>query len=441
MEAAGVLLKETQVSRFMFTRLFILLFLASISRVAAEPLKLSINSEAAILINADTGVVLFQKNPHVPHYPASITKIGTAMWALKKSGDSLDVQVTAEKDSLVSITEESRIRSNYSKPAYWLVSDGAHMGIKNGETMSLRNLICGLMVVSGNDAANVIANYVSGSVPKFVEEMNDYFKTLGCKNTVFMNPHGLHDPKHKTTAYDMSLITKEAMKNPTFREFVSTVRYLRPKTNKQAAVTMLQTNRLLRPGPFNYPKAIGVKTGHHSKAQQTFVAAAKQPDGRTLIAVLLRCKERNLILKDAVSLFDAAFNQPKVNRVFLKAGEQKFELKIPGADKPLHTFTKDNLNLEYYPAEDPDAKCFLYWSKLTLPIKKGDAVGELKLKDSSGNVLKQILLYATEDIKKTWFNWMKQGIASVFQPGMTMYLFWGCLATGAALTIILRLSN
>src|SRR6185437_6437502 len=143
-----------------------------------------------------------------------------------------------------------------------------------GEEMPLKEYLYGMMVRSGNDAANVIAEYVSGSIPTFMQELNDYLKQIGCLNTTFCNPHGLHHPDHKTTAFDMALLTREAMKNPVFREIVSTVRHKRPKTNKRPAAVLVQTNRIIKSGTqYYYPKAIGVKTGYHSRAQNTLVAA------------------------------------------------------------------------------------------------------------------------------------------------------------------------
>lgn len=425
----------------MLIRLVVGALLSFSLSLQAESLKISVQAESAILMNAETGVILFQKNPHTLHYPASTTKIATAIVALKKAGNQLDVMVTAQKDALVTIKQEERNRSNYTLPAYWMTTDGAHMGIKVGETMSLRNLLYGVLVVSANDACNVVAQHVSGTVPKFIEEINAYMKEIGCQHSFFTNPHGLHDPKHQTTAYDLALLAKEALKNPVFREIVSTVRFTRPKTNKQESVTLLTTNRLLRPGPFNYPKAIGVKTGHHSKAKQTFVAAAKDPSGRTLIAVLLHCKERNDILRDTINLFEAAFNQPKVNRIYLKAGAQTFQSHIPGADKVLQTYTKDNLNLEFYPAEDPNAKCYIFWKELPLPIKKGDIVGELRLTDSGGKILKQVPLYASDDVKMTWIHWMKGKVATIFRPGIAMAVFWGSVLTGTAFIVLPRIKT
>ena len=191
----------------------------------------------------------------------------------------------------------------------------------------MRTLLEGMMVVSGNDAANVIAQGIGPSIPGFMDELNAHLKQIGCTQTRFLNPHGLHDPNHQTTAYDLALMTAEALKNPVFCEIVSKPRFIRPKTNKQEATALLQSNRLLRPGKYYYSKAIGVKTGYHSKAKSTFVAASKW-EGRTLIAVLMGYKERGEMFEDAIQLFEKAFNQPRVQRRYLKAGPQTFSLKF-----------------------------------------------------------------------------------------------------------------
>lgn len=231
-----------------------------------------------------------------------------------------------------------------------------------------------------------------------MEGLNDYVKRIGCKDTCFLNPHGLHHPEHQTTAFDMALITIEAMKNPTFRDIVKTVRYTRPKTNKQAPTLLVQTNRLLRSGAFYYPKAIGVKTGKTNLANNTFVAAAKDGE-RTLIAVLLNVKERDDIFKDAIKLFDAAFNQPKMERVLVKAGKQKYTLQIEGADKPVKTYANESAILAYYPAEEPKIKAYLKWDVRSLPINKGEKIGELILADEEKNIHKRLALYAEESVK------------------------------------------
>lgn len=367
----------------------------------AKQLALSTSAESAILINADTGAILYEKNAHKQQYPASITKVATALYALKIKEGSLDEKVSADQDSIASVTEAAIRRSNYSMPAYWIEQGSSHIGIKIGEELTFRDLLYGMMLSSANDGANVIAQYTSGTIPEFVEEMNEFLHSIGCKNTHFCNPHGLHHPEHVTTAYDMSLIAREAMQSPIFREIVSTVRYTRPKTNKQESTTLVQLNKLLRNGKYFYPKATGIKTGHTSFAMNTFVGSAKNGD-RNLILVLLKVKERGDIFTDSVAMFEAAFKEKMVRKTLFKAGPQKFALDLAGAAIPIQTFTRENMEIDYYPAEEPNLKAFLQWDKINPPICKDQKVGDILVKTDHGQIAKTIPLYAVEDVPATW---------------------------------------
>lgn len=392
----------------LYQRLFFGLFVsfACVGHLKAEKLSVSIDAEAAILINAESGAILYEKNAHVPHYPASTTKIATAIYALKEKGDQLSSIVAADQEAIASISEEAKKRSNYKTPPHWVEQGSTHMGIKKGEEFTFKDLLSGVMIVSANDASNVVAQYVGGTIPNFMVGLNNYIKGLGCKETNFMNPHGLHHPKHQTTAYDMAIITREAMKNPLFREIVASVKFIRPKTNKQEPTVILQKNRLLRTGKYYYPKAIGVKVGYTSIARHTLVAAARQDD-RELIAVLMKCDESGQTFSDAIKLFDAAFNQAKVQKIILKAGPQKFSYKLDGKELPLKTYLKENLTLEYYPAEEPAVKCYLQWLSLKLPIAKNQQVGEVLLKKADGTLVQKAPLYAEEEVQETWMEWIK----------------------------------
>ncbi|WP_068467043.1 D-alanyl-D-alanine carboxypeptidase family protein [Candidatus Protochlamydia phocaeensis] len=381
-------------------------FLALSSAVFAEPLQLDIAGEAAILMNADSGVILFEKEAYIPRYPASTTKIATALYVLKFKKEDLDKVLTAEQDAVATITQEAKRKANYQLPAYWLEPDGSHIGLKKGEQMTMRDLLAGILISSGNDASNVVAQAVGGSIPRFMDQLNAYLKEIGCRQTTFYNPHGLHHPQHQTTAYDLAIMMREALKEPLFCQLIAQQRFVRPKTNKQAATTLLQTNRLIRPGKFYYSKAIGGKTGYHSKAKKNFVVAARSDD-RTLIAVLMGYEDRNTIFQEAIKLFDAAFNQPKVQRIFLRAGQQSFKQDIARADRPLQTYLSENLSLDYYPAENPQAKCFLYWQPVELPIHKDQQVAELHLVDAQGKLLRKVPLLAVEDVHLKWpYSWL-----------------------------------
>lgn len=156
------------------------------SFLIAEPLALSVNAESALLINADTGAVLYEKNADTLRYPASVTKVATGLFALKMAGNNMDVKIAAEQDAIGSVTEEAHRRSNYTLPNYWLIPSASHIGIKKGEELSFRDLMYGLMVASGDDAANVIAMHVSGTVPDFMTALNAYLKEIGCKKRPFI---------------------------------------------------------------------------------------------------------------------------------------------------------------------------------------------------------------------------------------------------------------
>ncbi len=361
-----------------------------------ESLEIEVNARSAILMNAETGAILYEKHAHIPAFPASITKIATALFILDHKKPALDQVVTVSGESL---KMKSVKVPRDSQPSYWQEIDGTRMGLLKGEILSFENLMYGLMMVSGNDAANVLAESVSGTIPTFMDEINQYIKGLGCLNTQFRNPHGLHHPEHFTTAYDICLITKKALQIPQFRDIVSTISYSKPKTNKQPQTEIKQHNPLLKPGKHFYSKAIGVKTGYHSNAQNTLVAAAEH-DGRTLIAVLLGCEKRTGRYEDAVRLFEMAFAEKKERRR-LVGPENLFTKEIPGSKSSLNAAPFREVAIEFFPAEEPVCKAFVYWDVPPLPIRKGQRVGEIRIHDQDGRVLQKGDLVAKEEVKAT----------------------------------------
>jgi len=389
---------------YFLTRAFCLVLCFAHIDLYAKYLDVSINAESAILINADTGKILYEKNSHVLQFPASITKVASALYALKMKEDKLSDLVAAGPDAIASVTEAAIRRSNYKLPSHYVEQGSSHIGIKKGEELKFSDLIYGMMLPSANDASNVVAQFVSGSIPEFVKDLNFYLKSIGCKDTHFCNPHGLHHPEHVTTAFDMALIAKEALKNPFFSKVVKTVRFTRPKTNKQESTTLVQLNKLLRTGRYQYKKAIGIKTGNTSFALNTFVTAAEH-DGRTLILVMLKTKERNDIFTDAIHVFDAAFNEAKVERVLIKAGVQDFVLNLEGAKALIQTSALNDLIIEYYPSEEPEIKSFLQWDAVKLPVVKGQRVGEITVSNESTKSIQKVILYAENDVTLSFWHW------------------------------------
>lgn len=366
-----------------------------------KPLELKVSAPSAILINADTGAILFEKHAHVPMYPASITKIATALYVLEDKNPDLGQWVTVSAEAL----RIKPLKPQGGVPSYWDEVDGTKMGIVKGEILPLESLFFGLMRRSGNDAANSIAEVASSTIPHFLEELNEYVRNLGCKNTQFRNPHGLHDEEHFTTAYDMSLIMKRALQNHKFREFVSSSFYKKPETNKKPSEEIVQANPLLKPGKHYHPKVIGAKTGFHSKSKHTLVAAAEH-EGRTLVVVLLGCEKKADRYEDAKALFDLAFSEKQEVRRFFEQGHQ-FSYPINGAKAPLEAELQTEVSIAFFPSEEPVCKAFIHWENLALPIQKGQKVGQVHIRNAEGKILQSGDLVAKEDVKATFFHILK----------------------------------
>lgn len=388
-------------------------------------------AESAILMNAETGAILYEKNGDEVRYPASITKIATALYALEKNRGFLDSDVIAEQDSIGTVKESETKRTGYKGPPYRLTIGGTHIGIKRGEVLPLRALLYGMMLESGNDAANVIAQYTSGKITTFVQEMNAHLKAIGCQKTTFKNPSGLHHPDHQTTAYDMAVMTREALRDPVFREIVKTVHYTRPKTNKQDEATLYQHNRLVKRGACYYKHAIGVKTGYHSLAGNNVVAAAEK-DGRTLIAVLMGYKDKQEKYEDAIALFEEAYSQPLIQRTLFSAGKQKMTVPVEGAGS-VSVYIEEPVVLEYYEAETPKVRAWVEPIERTVPVHRGEKMGQMLFADAAGNVLKTVDLYASEDVKGSLTHRMKAFFSEYYRflrYGVLFTIVIGCILIG-----------
>jgi serine-type D-Ala-D-Ala carboxypeptidase (penicillin-binding protein 5/6) len=405
-----------------FTHLiFALLFCRSL---LGKPLECAIAAQGAILINAETGSILFEKAAHWPAHPASTTTIATALYTLHL-GQDLEQMVIAKKEALASITPEAKKQSNYRSPPHWLETDSSHIGIKIGEEWQIKNLISALLIASANDAANVLAQSFAPSIPQFVEGMNTYLGQIGCTHTSFNNPHGLDHPSHLTTPYDLALMAKEAMKYPLFREIVSLGNIKLPQTNLEMERFCLQTNLLLRNGRYFYPKAIGIKTGTTQAAGKNLVAAAEDEE-RRLIAVLMGYRTQEELYQDMIHLFETAFNEKKWRRTLLEAGPQLYTTQIKGAKGPLKTSLEEALFYDYFPSEDHKVALKVTWHPPPLPITQGAQVATLTLSDTeTQNVIKSVPLLALE----TLFPTLHQRLLSLFLTHKKSLLLSACICT------------
>ncbi len=372
----------------------------------SKQLEVSVAAKSAILINRQNGRILYEKKAFEEMYPASITKIVTALYALDKKSNRLQDQIIIPAEALKTVFSSKRYGHEEDFPAYFLETDGSTVGLSIGEKIKVQDLVYAMMLASGNDAANALAHSLSGSIPAYMSEVNQYLKNLGCQKTCFFNPHGLHYPKHKTCAWDMAIITKKALEFAEFRKLVSTLRYQIPATNFHTGYDLKQTNRLIKEGPYYYPYAIGVKTGYHSHAGYTLVGAADNGK-RQLIAVLLGEEQNEKRYLDVRKLFEAAFLEKKVKEKLFEQ-EQFFQAEIEGGKKPLQAELMENVEISYYPSEDQEYKAFIYWDDLILPIAKDEKVGVLQLKTLDGEILVEKPLFAKEQITRTFWHLMKQ---------------------------------
>lgn len=255
------------------------LFLILVLLCALTPTVRAANSyeadaKAALLIEAETGELLYEKNIHERNYPASITKVMTALLIC----EAVDAGQMQLNQAITAGDEATKLPSGAST-----------VGIKVGEVLTVEDLLYCLMLPSANEAGNILAEALDGSVESFVAHMNRRAQELGCEDTHFMNPHGLHDDDHYTTAWDIYLITTAALEHELFAEICDTASYTVPETNLSKPRELHTTNYLIsnwRTRSYYYEDAIGIKTGSTPEAGYCLVSSAER-DGRRLLSVVL----------------------------------------------------------------------------------------------------------------------------------------------------------
>lgn len=254
------------------------------------PLGPAIGAQAAILMDANTGSILYAKNIHEKLYPASITKLLTTYIALQQC--DLEESVAFSEEAIQSI--------------HWW--EDANMGVNAGAVLPMEDVLYGILVGSANEAAYAVAEHISGNIQDFAVLMNQTAKELGCTDSHFVTPNGIHDENHYTTAYDMALIAKAFFANDTLTKMSSTTRYEVPVTQTQKREGIILTAKSqLHPGKtYAYESLVGTKTGYTDQARQTLVSCAEK-NGLKLICVILK-EEAPAQFTDTIELFDYGFD-------------------------------------------------------------------------------------------------------------------------------------
>ncbi len=341
-----------------------------------------VTGEAAVLMDCRNGQVLYEKNPHKRMYPASTTKTLTAIMAL----------------------ESGKMSDMVTVPAAAFNVEGSAIGLQEGERIFLGDLVYALLLNSGNDAAVAIACHLGGSVDDFAGQMNEKAAGLGALNTHFCNPHGLPDPNHYTTAYDMALIARYAMQNPEFKKIVSTKVKTIYRSIPEAQTYLGNSNKLL----WNYDDAIGVKTGYTEAAGQCLVSAAAR-EGRELIAVVFK-SEGAAIWSDSTMLLDHGFND-FCSLSLVDSGKFITDVQVKyGRQRTVPVQASRSLSYNFSRNEMAEVKQEIVLNgKITAPVKAGDKIGELVF-SCGGKKMGKVDLVAGQEVKRNmltrWGPWL-----------------------------------
>lgn len=351
------------------------------------------HAEAALLMDMNTGRMIVGKNTQKKMYPASTTKMMTGIIALEKG--NLSDKVTATYEAIKDIT----------------LGD-SHMGILIGEEFTLDQLISGMLVYSANDAANVIAIHLAGSVEAFADLMNQKAQELGMTNTHFVNACGIHDDEHYTTAEDLAKLAQYCMQNEQFREIVKKPIYSMPATNKYAQERNLQNTNLflssLRSSYHYYEPCTGIKTGHTDKAGYCLVSSAKYKD-ISLLAVVLNAKNTDTqagaySYVDSKKLFEFGFNNYSSKKL-ASPGDVIHDSKVyeaKGGTRVALTVPDDIYVLLSSAADidkDINASVELSDENLTAPISQGAVLGKVTY-SANGVQLASADLVAANEVKQ-----------------------------------------
>ncbi|MBM7681510.1 D-alanyl-D-alanine carboxypeptidase [Pullulanibacillus pueri] len=347
-----------------------------IKKTMALPLTTSsvhVSAESAILMDQDTGRVLYGKDIHKPMRIASITKVMTAILAIESG--KLDKTVTVSDNAFG--------------------TEGSSLYLKKGEKIKLKDLVYGLLLRSGNDAAVAIAEAVGGSKEGFVYLMNKKAKELGMLDTTFANPHGLDDELHRSTAYDMALLTKYAMKNPTFQKMFKTKYYTAPQEGEKWDRKWKNKNKLL----FNYDYSTGGKTGYTKKTGRTLISTASNDDKNYIVVTLNDGDDWN----DHMNLFNWGFKQFQQVKIAEKGKLQGVKKKY--YDSPLYLHRDIVMPLTAKEKEAISTELILYKPKNGKKFKKRPEVAgqfKVKIKDA---VIEQVPVFYKKPPKEKKSFW------------------------------------
>lgn len=396
--------------------------------------EVDVRAAAALLVDADTGEHLYEKNIDARREPASLTKIMTTMMALEMT-DDWDTQ----KNELVTVTQDA---------FFDISSDSSSAGLKVGEELSLENLLYCIMLPSANEACNALAIHLTGSVSAFVDLMNQRAQELGCTNTHFANSHGLNDTNHYTTALDMYRITEQAMKTPHFMEIAHTDSRIVPPTNKSDSRRLTTTNSLISTSRYTeyiYPPAKGIKTGHTEAAGMCLISSAEK-DNLRLVSVVMGAQQepetkRQRHFVETALLFEWGFENFSTRRLLTKA-QALCEMKVfLGVGKDAVTLVPAKEIVALVPTTLDIATIeqkinLLHPEGMEAPVYKEQVLGTVTL-EAEGHVYGTVDLLAAFTVEEDTAKKFMLDIGEWFSQG---WVRWALVGLGALIVLYVALT-
>ncbi|MBM6619952.1 D-alanyl-D-alanine carboxypeptidase family protein [Bacillus suaedaesalsae] len=375
--------------RIVYISIALSLFLPTFAMAEESELNLAADAKSAILIERDTGTVLYDKNSNEKLPPASMTKIMTMiliMEAIDKGNLMLDEKVRTSE--------------------YAASMGGSQIFLEPGEEMTVEQMLKGIAIASGNDASVAMAERIAGSEENFVKMMNEKVKELDLKDTHFVNPTGLPAKDHYSTAHDMALMAKELLKYEMITKFTSLYEdYLREGTDKK--FWLVNTNRLVK----FYPGVDGLKTGYTSEAKYCLTATAKK-DNMRVIAVVMGAstpKDRNA---QVTKMLDYAFSQYKTHPMLERSAVVSKVKVSKGATKTVDAVTSESISILTKKGEAVDdvTQEIVLKEDLKAPVKKGDEIGQLILKKDDKVMIDSKLVAAKDVEMASWWQLFKRTV-------------------------------
>ena len=395
---------------------------------AYSPSSFEVRAQTALMASLDTDEIIYSKAINEKRYPASLTKIMTALIVLENTKD-LDKEILTVSDYAVTSL---------------LGTDSSVGGLQVGENLTARQMLYYLLMISANDGAMVIAEHYGGTVEKFVEMMNQRAAGLGMTNTHYVNPHGLHNDDHYTTAYDMWILTKEALKYEVFKEITSATRYEMPATNLSKEKLFVTTNMLQDPSTAYYYKyASGVKTGYTDDAGRNLISTAKY-EGYSYMIILMKSpvedngRRVRYEFVDSKNLYRWAFNEIEYKHIYDKTsiiGEAPVTLSLESDHVTL--VPKEDLSAILPQKADLstlEVDIHLKTPAFKAPVKIGDELGTADI-SYAGEKIKTITLVAGISVKSSFILIIWDFLSGIF-TSKPFLIFLGVILIAAAIFVI-----